>query len=251
MGTPLVPDNIIARHLGQPYTGLTCLSLALPDAPIARESSVSLALLRCVASEVKLVFLYYFGCAPDAVVAEIKVTEPRWRGSVYKLIWRELMAYLCIYYTINVLYRYGLNDEQRRRNPGKTFPKENHGQNQRYTDEKIVQEVGMRRSRPRTKKRNKTVTTSDATVKITGSHLFFRPGLGSTVFGTFEKIRQYFSAHSESIPMSFVLGFYVTLVVGRWWQQYKLLPWPDTLALFVSAAIPGAVSVKFQYKTNE
>lgn len=42
--------------------------------------------------------------------------------------------------------------------------------------------------------------------------------------------------------MSFVLGFYVTLVVGRWWQQYKLLPWPDTLALFVSAAIPGAVS---------
>lgn len=55
-------------------------------------------------------------------------------------------------------------------------------------------------------------------------------------------MRQYFGTHSESIPMSFVLGFYVTLVVGRWWQQYKLLPWPDTLALFVSAAIPGAVS---------
>ncbi|KAK6626865.1 hypothetical protein RUM44_009342 [Polyplax serrata] len=208
MGTPLVPDNIIARHLGQPYTGLTCLSLALPDAPIARES----------------------------ICGHISIKT--WRGSVYKLIWRELMAYLCIYYTINVLYRYGLNDEQRRRNPGKKFPKENRTRN---TDEKIVQEVGTRRSRPRTKKHNKTVTTSDATVKITGSHLFFRPGLGSTVFGTFEKIRQYFSAHSESIPMSFVLGFYVTLVVGRWWQQYKLLPWPDTLALFVSAAIPGAV----------
>ncbi|KAL1130867.1 hypothetical protein AAG570_012108 [Ranatra chinensis] len=39
--------------------------------------------------------------------------------------------------------------------------------------------------------------------------------------------------------MSFVLGFYVTLVVKRWWEQYRLLPWPDTLALFVSAAIPG------------
>ena len=59
----------------------------------------------------------------------------------------------------------------------------------------------------------------------------------------FEKVRIYFGSHSESIPMSFVLGFYVTLVVGRWWQQYKLLPWPDTLALFVSAAIPGAVSL--------
>lgn len=42
--------------------------------------------------------------------------------------------------------------------------------------------------------------------------------------------------------MSFVLGFYVSLVVKRWWEQYKLLPWPDNLALFISAAIPGNVS---------
>lgn len=43
--------------------------------------------------------------------------------------------------------------------------------------------------------------------------------------------------------MSFVLGFYVTLIVKRWWDQYKLLPWPDTLALFISAAIPGNVII--------
>jgi hypothetical protein len=42
--------------------------------------------------------------------------------------------------------------------------------------------------------------------------------------------------------MSFVLGFYVSLIVKRWWEQYRLLPWPDSLALFVSAAIPGVVS---------
>ena len=40
--------------------------------------------------------------------------------------------------------------------------------------------------------------------------------------------------------MSFVLGFYVSLVVKRWWEQYRLLPWPDTLALFISAAIPNS-----------
>lgn len=62
-------------------------------------------------------------------------------------------------------------------------------------------------------------------------------------FRIFEKIRQYFGAQSESIPMSFVLGFYVSLIVKRWWDQYKLLPWPDTLALFISAAIPGNVSL--------
>lgn len=55
----------------------------------------------------------------------------------------------------------------------------------------------------------------------------------------FETVRAYFYKHSEGIPMAFVLGFYVTLVVKRWWEQYRLLPWPDTLALFVSAAIPG------------
>lgn len=55
----------------------------------------------------------------------------------------------------------------------------------------------------------------------------------------------YFGQQSETIPMSFVLGFYVSLVVKRWWEQYKLLPWPDTLALFLNAGIPGAVSTYF------
>uniref|UniRef100_A0ABD2WFY7 Bestrophin homolog n=1 Tax=Trichogramma kaykai TaxID=54128 RepID=A0ABD2WFY7_9HYME len=94
----------------------------------------------------------------------------KWRGSVYKLIWRELLVYLFAYYFINFIYRYALNEEQQR---------------------------------------------------------------------IFEKIRYYFGNSSESIPMSFVLGFYVSLVVKRWWEQYKLLPWPDNLALFISAAIPG------------
>ncbi|XP_063910886.1 bestrophin-1 isoform X2 [Zophobas morio] len=94
-----------------------------------------------------------------------------WRGSVYKLVWRELVAYLFLFYSINFLYRFGLNEHQQR---------------------------------------------------------------------IFEKIRTYFSQQSETIPMSFVLGFYVTLVVKRWWEQYRLLPWPDTLALFLNAGIPGA-----------
>ncbi|XP_034658283.1 uncharacterized protein LOC117895024 isoform X1 [Drosophila subobscura] len=95
----------------------------------------------------------------------------KWRGSVYKLIWRELVAYLCLYYTINVIYRFALTANQQ---------------------------------------------------------------------AIFNKIRQYFGQQGESIPMSFVLGFYVNLVVKRWWEQYRLLPWPDTLALFISAAISNA-----------
>ncbi|EDV96505.1 uncharacterized protein LOC6557537 isoform X1 [Drosophila grimshawi] len=95
----------------------------------------------------------------------------KWRGSVYKLVWRELIAYLCLYYTINVIYRFALNPNQQT---------------------------------------------------------------------LFNKIRLYFAQQGENLPMSFVLGFYVNLVVKRWWEQYRLLPWPDTLALFISAAIPNS-----------
>ncbi|XP_053687646.1 bestrophin-2-like [Sabethes cyaneus] len=94
----------------------------------------------------------------------------KWRGSVYKLIWRELLAYLCVYYTLNLTYRYGLTEDGRR---------------------------------------------------------------------VFERIRNYCGQQQGTVQLSFVLGFYVTLVVHRWWNQYRLLPWPDTLALFVNAAIQG------------
>ncbi|XP_014243731.1 bestrophin-4 isoform X1 [Cimex lectularius] len=94
----------------------------------------------------------------------------KWRGSVYKLIWRELLVYLALYFCINLTYRFALDPHQKR---------------------------------------------------------------------VFENIREYCTKHTENIPMSFVLAFYVSLVVKRWWEQYRLLPWPDTLALFVSAAIPG------------
>ncbi|KFB42683.1 AGAP004881-PA-like protein [Anopheles sinensis] len=94
----------------------------------------------------------------------------KWRGSVYKAVWRELLAYLLVYYTLNFTYRYGLNEDGKR---------------------------------------------------------------------VFERIRTYFGQQRETVPLSFVLGFYVSLVVKRWWEQYRMLPWPDTLALFVSAAIQG------------
>lgn len=43
---------------------------------------------------------------------------------------------------------------------------------------------------------------------------------------------------------SSIKRIYYQPLVKRWWDQYKLLPWPDTLALFISAAIPGNVSYK-------
>lgn len=36
----------------------------------------------------------------------------------------------------------------------------------------------------------------------------------------FEDIVKYCSTYSNLIPLSFVLGFYVTIVMTRWWNQY-------------------------------
>ncbi|XP_008065042.1 bestrophin-1 [Carlito syrichta] len=55
----------------------------------------------------------------------------------------------------------------------------------------------------------------------------------------FEKLTLYCDSYIQLIPISFVLGFYVTLVVTRWWSQYENLPWPDRLMCLVSGFVEG------------
>ncbi|EFB20955.1 hypothetical protein PANDA_015906, partial [Ailuropoda melanoleuca] len=62
-----------------------------------------------------------------------------------------------------------------------------------------------------------------------------QPGAGVM----FEKLTLYCDSYIQLIPISFVLGFYVTLVVTRWWNQYENLPWPDRLMNLVSGLVEG------------
>ncbi|XP_071517341.1 bestrophin-1-like isoform X2 [Panulirus ornatus] len=94
----------------------------------------------------------------------------RWRGSVYKLVWLDLVLYTLLYYMCSAVYRLMLDEEGKR---------------------------------------------------------------------TFEKVSLYCHYFSDLIPVSFVLGFYVSIVIKRWWEQYMSLPWPDSLALFISTSIHG------------
>ena len=41
------------------------------------------------------------------------------------------------------------------------------------------------------------------------------------------------------LPLTFLLGFYVSLVVRRWWDQYCKLPWPDSIAIFLRGLLMG------------
>ncbi|XP_078612931.1 bestrophin-4-like [Branchiostoma floridae x Branchiostoma japonicum] len=56
---------------------------------------------------------------------------------------------------------------------------------------------------------------------------------------TFEKITLYCHQYSDLIPVSFVLGFYVSIIYTRWWQQYMNLPWPDRVSALIGCAVHG------------
>ena len=56
---------------------------------------------------------------------------------------------------------------------------------------------------------------------------------------TFELLVTYCHHQLSSIPLTFVLGFYVSLIVSRWWRQYTLLPWPDSMAILVVTFLTG------------
>ena len=70
-------------------------------------------------------------------------------------------------------------------------------------------------------------------------HLIFRLTLGDDQRKEFEKIVDYFDENLSPMAkeMTFLLGFYVSNVVKRWWEQYKSLPWPDTLVAISHALV--------------
>ncbi|KAK4303820.1 hypothetical protein Pmani_024205 [Petrolisthes manimaculis] len=58
----------------------------------------------------------------------------------------------------------------------------------------------------------------------------------------FESLVIHCARFRNLIPVSFVLGFFVSLVVSRWWGVYQSLPWPDTLAILLATHIPATTA---------
>jgi len=92
----------------------------------------------------------------------------RWRSSLWKLVWSQLLVYTIVYLAISLLYRLALTEYQARQ---------------------------------------------------------------------FEQFILWVRKNSKQLPLTFLLGFYVSLVVKRWWEQYVKLPWPDEVATFLKVSI--------------
>ncbi|XP_061098714.1 bestrophin-4 [Conger conger] len=94
----------------------------------------------------------------------------RWKGSIYKLLYKEFLLFSGLYCIFSVMYRFFLTPKQ--------------------------QEL-------------------------------------------FELTAIYCDQVNNLIPMSFVLGFYVSLAFNRWWGQYTSFPLPDNLMMAVSGNVHG------------
>ncbi len=57
------------------------------------------------------VFTSCQGRAPASVFLKLLL---RWRGSIYKLVWHDLLIYVLLYYLLSCTYRFALDDESER-----------------------------------------------------------------------------------------------------------------------------------------
>jgi len=55
----------------------------------------------------------------------------------------------------------------------------------------------------------------------------------------FDSVCVYCRESRKLVPISFLLGFYVTMVVERWWEQLCCLASTETLAMHLACFIPG------------
>lgn len=67
--------------------------------------------------------------------------------------------------------------------------------------------------------------------------LVYRLALTEEQAVAFGRIILWVRASSAQLPLTFLLGFYVSLVVKRWWEQYVKLPWPDEVASYLKISI--------------
>jgi len=81
-----------------------------------------------------------------------------WRGSIYKLLYKDLTLFLLAYFALSLSYRFVLDPQQ---------------------------------------------------------------------CNVFEKLVSMCLLGQDMIPLTFVLGFFVTLILDRWWNNFLAIPWPD------------------------
>lgn len=46
-----------------------------------------------------------------------------------------------------------------------------------------------------------------------------------------------FDSYTNELPIEFMLSFYVSQIITRWWSQTQTMPWPDETMVLVNSAL--------------
>lgn len=68
---------------------------------------------------------------------------------------------------------------------------------------------------------------------------FIGKNLSGDDLKSYQATIQRVATYTDRIPISFILGFFVSNVMTRWWDQYMAIPWPYSMAVYVSSTIQG------------
>ncbi|CAG0900575.1 unnamed protein product [Darwinula stevensoni] len=72
-----------------------------------------------------------------------------------------------------------------------------------------------------------------------GFNMLYTYGLDPGQKKSFETVVTYCRDFNKTIPLLFVLGFYVTTVFTRWWGMWNSLPWPDEFIHYLTLYLHG------------
>lgn len=60
-----------------------------------------------------------------------------------------------------------------------------------------------------------------------------------TYITSIDKLVDIFNGYTIELPIEFMLSFYVSQIITRWWSQALTLPWPDETLVLVNSALVG------------
>lgn len=117
-----------------------------------------------------MVVAYFDQIATAKGLNFMKLLFLKWRGSILKLIYKDLLIFVTLFYALQGLYHFLLKGEQKKH---------------------------------------------------------------------FETLVKYAESYQDLATLSFILGFFVSKVFSRWWEQWNNVPFPNNLAVYVSSTVHG------------
>lgn len=63
----------------------------------------------------------------------------------------------------------------------------------------------------------------------------------------FNEVVDYCNGMREQMPISFLLGFFVSGVIGRWFDTYMYIPWLNDITYQITVSFPMTSSNKISH----